>query len=39
VHGDPLTDIAALRDLRLVMQAGAVHAQSTTGSPVAAAAR
>jgi imidazolonepropionase-like amidohydrolase len=25
VHGDPLTDIAALRDLRLVMQAGAVQ--------------
>jgi len=39
VHGDPLTDIAALRDLRLVMQAGAVHAQSTTASPAAAAAR
>jgi imidazolonepropionase-like amidohydrolase len=41
VHGDPLTDIAKLRDLRLVMQAGAVHAGAgqAANTPVTAAAR
>jgi imidazolonepropionase-like amidohydrolase len=41
VQGDPLTDIAALRDLRLVMQAGAVQAGAVQAgiAPATAAAR
>jgi imidazolonepropionase-like amidohydrolase len=39
VQGDPLIDIAALRDLRLVMQAGAIHASKTAGALAAAEAR
>jgi imidazolonepropionase-like amidohydrolase len=39
VEGDPLTDIGALRDLRLVMQAGAVRAGQTAASLAAAEAR
>jgi imidazolonepropionase-like amidohydrolase len=38
VQGDPLTDIAALRDLRLVMQAGAVQASKAAAVPATAAA-
>ena len=38
VQGDPLTDIAALRDLRLVMQAGAVQSVKATASLATAAA-
>ena len=39
VQGDPLTDIAALRDLRLVMQAGAVQAGAAqAGASLATAA-
>jgi imidazolonepropionase-like amidohydrolase len=37
VDGDPLADITALRDLRLVMQAGAVHSARPAPAPVAAA--
>ncbi len=39
VQGDPLADIAALRDLRLVMQAGAVHAGHAAETLLTAAAR
>jgi imidazolonepropionase-like amidohydrolase len=39
VQGDPLADLAALRDLRLVMQAGAVQASKTAGALATAAAR
>jgi imidazolonepropionase-like amidohydrolase len=39
VQGDPLADIAALRDLRLVMQAGAVQATATATALAPAAAR
>jgi imidazolonepropionase-like amidohydrolase len=36
VHGDPLTDLSALRDLRLVMQAGSVQAPRTADALTAA---
>jgi imidazolonepropionase-like amidohydrolase len=36
VHGDPLADLSALRDLRLVMQAGSVQAQRTARALTAA---
>jgi imidazolonepropionase-like amidohydrolase len=39
VHGDPLTDIGALRELRLVMQAGDVQTSKTAGALAAAAER
>lgn len=37
VYGDPLANISALRDLRLVMQAGAVQAAKTAEAPTTAA--
>jgi imidazolonepropionase-like amidohydrolase len=36
VDGDPLADISALRDLRLVMQAGSVQAASVQAASVQA---
>jgi imidazolonepropionase-like amidohydrolase len=39
VQGDPLTDVGALRDLRLVMQAGVVQVGKTAGALAAAEAR
>jgi imidazolonepropionase-like amidohydrolase len=39
VQGDPLADVAALRDLRLVMQAGVVQASKTAGALAATESR
>jgi imidazolonepropionase-like amidohydrolase len=39
VEGDPLIDLGALRDLRLVMQAGVVRAGHAAASPATAATR